>query len=30
VNDRVGLVAAKGPQGLTVTGLRDSGPAKSK
>jgi hypothetical protein len=30
VNDRVGLVAAKGPQGLTVTGLRDSGPAKTK
>jgi hypothetical protein len=30
VNDRVGVVAAKGPQGLTVTGLRDSGPAPSK
>ncbi len=28
VNDRVGLVAAKGAQGLTVTGLRDAGPAK--
>ncbi len=28
VNDRVGLVAAKGPQGLTVTGLRDAGPGK--
>ena len=26
VNDRVGVVAAKGPQGLTVRGLRDSGP----
>jgi hypothetical protein len=26
VNDRVGVVAAKGPQGLTVTRLRDSGP----
>jgi hypothetical protein len=30
VNDRVGLVAAKGPQGLTVTGLRDVGPAPAK
>jgi hypothetical protein len=30
VNDRVGVVAAKGPQGLTVTGLRDAGPAPSK
>jgi hypothetical protein len=30
VNDRVGLVAAKGAQGLTVTGLRDAGPAPSK
>jgi hypothetical protein len=28
VNDRVGLVAVQGPQGLTVTGLRDAGPAK--
>lgn len=26
VNDRVGVVAAKGPQGLTVTRLRDTGP----
>jgi hypothetical protein len=26
VNDRVGVVAAKGPQGLTVTRLRDAGP----
>jgi hypothetical protein len=30
VNDRVGIVAAKGPQGLTVTGLRDAGPARTK
>jgi hypothetical protein len=30
VNDRVGLVAAKGAQGLTVTGLRDAGPAPAK
>jgi len=30
VNDRVGIVAAKGPQGLTITGLRDSGPARTK
>ena len=28
VNDRVGLVAARGAQGLTVTGLRDAGPGK--
>jgi hypothetical protein len=28
VNDRVGIVAAKGPQGLTVTRLRDAGPGK--
>lgn len=28
VNDRVGVVATKDPQGLTVTGLRDAGPAK--
>jgi len=26
VNDRVGVVAAKGPEGLTVTRLRDAGP----
>lgn len=26
VNDRVGVVAAKGLQGITVTGLRDAGP----
>jgi hypothetical protein len=30
VNDRVGVVAAKGAQGLTVTGLRDAGPAPAK
>jgi hypothetical protein len=30
VNDRVGIVAAKGSQGLTVTGLRDAGPARTK
>ncbi|HEY2194110.1 MAG TPA: hypothetical protein VGH76_17675 [Actinomycetospora sp.] len=30
VNDRVGIVAAKGPQGLTVTGLRDAGPAPTR
>lgn len=29
VNDRVGLVAAKGASGSTVTALRDSGPARS-
>ncbi|NMO91016.1 hypothetical protein [Actinomycetospora sp. TBRC 11914] len=28
VNDRVGVVATKDPQGLTVTRLRDAGPAK--
>jgi hypothetical protein len=28
VNDRVGLVAAKDAQGLTITALRDAGPAK--
>lgn len=30
VNDRVGVVAAKGAQGLTVTGLRDAGPAPAR
>ncbi|MCD2195653.1 hypothetical protein LQ327_19975 [Actinomycetospora endophytica] len=30
VNDRVGVVAAKGAQGLTVTRLRDAGPAPAK
>ena len=30
VNDRVGVVATRGPQGLTVTRLRDAGPAKTK
>ena len=28
VDDRVGVVAAKGPQGLTVTRLHDSGPGR--
>lgn len=30
VNDRVGVVATKDPQGLDVTGLRDAGPAPAK